>query len=63
MTNSLGTDGLVERLRSTAQRFYIQWATVCWQVRDRETQQAVAWHKSEQKAKSDARARNRESST
>lgn len=40
------------------ERFYIQWATVCWQVRDRETQQAVAFHKTESKAKADARVRN-----
>ncbi len=40
------------------QRFYIQWATVCWQVRDREVHEAVGWHKSGVAAKRDARARN-----
>lgn len=41
-------------------RFYAQWATVCWQVRDSETHRAVAFYKSEAQAKADVKKRNGE---
>ena len=39
-------------------RFYVQWATVCWQVRDRDTHEAVAFHKQQADARIDCRERN-----
>lgn len=36
-------------------RYYVQWATVCFQVRDSETQRAVGFHKSEREAVAYAR--------